>query len=207
MTAIAAIFGYLILAETLGFQKSVSNVFPNIEYFFAPLRLAEFCAGIFIAKLYCQKPVWPHATFIEAAVLATVLFNVCFHSVHYSLDQLSHLPAFAAMIWVFAHQQGAISRFLANQRLLVFLGEASFSLYMWHHLIMRWCNSNLPATTAPWLAISVAMGASLAISAVSFKWFEDPVRKWLAQALLGRTRHSPPTDQSEQGEARPRAAA
>ncbi len=89
MTALAGISGYLVLAEAIGFQKSVSNVFPNIEYFFAPLRLAEFCAGILIAKLYCQKPAWPHATFIEASVLAVVLFNVCFHNVHYSLGQLS----------------------------------------------------------------------------------------------------------------------
>lgn len=188
MTALGTICGYLVLAHLLGFQPSVNKVFPNIEYFFAPLRLAEFCAGIFIAKLFCQQAKLPHATLLEASVLAAVVFNVFFQNVaHYSLGQLSYLPAFAAMIWVFAHQQGAISRALARQRALVFLGECSFSLYMWHHLIMRLCQEHLPATTPAWLAISVAFGASLTISVVSFKWFEVPMRKLLANTLAGRS--------------------
>lgn len=187
MAALGTIGGYLVLAYVLGFQDSVSRVFPNIEYFFAPLRLAEFCAGIFIAKLFCQQVRLPHATLIEVSVLAAVVFNVCFQDVaHYSLGQLSYLPTFAALIWVFAHQQGAVSRALARQRTLVFLGECSFALYMWHHLIMKLCQERFPTATPAWLAISAAIGVSLAISIASFKWFEDPMRKLLAKALLGR---------------------
>ena len=208
MTALGTICGYLILAHLLGFQQSVHTVFPNIEYFFAPLRLGEFCAGIFIAKLFCQQARLPHATLLEASVLAAVVFNVCFQNVtHYSLGQLSYLPTFAALIWVFAHQQGAISRALAQQRSLVFLGECSFSLYMWHHLIMRLSNEHFPKTTPAWLAISAAVAASLAISIVSFKCFEDPMRKLLGRSLVGRGERAAENRQPQTAEPSVRAAA
>lgn len=186
VTVMGAIAAYLVVSHAVGFTEATNRVFPNNEYFFAPLRLVEFCAGIFIAKVFSENAKLPHATLLEALALAVVLFNVCFQSVHFSLEQLSHLPAFAAMIWVFAHQQGAFSRVLANQKVLIFLGEASFSLYMWHHMIMSWCNRHIPTTTPAWLSVSIAVGASLLVSTVSFRWFEDPVRKLLTKAILCR---------------------
>ena len=44
---------------------------------------------------------------------------------------------FAALIWIFAHQAGVISRGLSS-RACEWFGEVSFSLYMVHQIILRW---------------------------------------------------------------------
>ena len=44
---------------------------------------------------------------------------------------------FAALIWVFAHEAGPISKAL-SKRYLTWLGEISFAVYMCHQIILRW---------------------------------------------------------------------
>jgi peptidoglycan/LPS O-acetylase OafA/YrhL len=161
----------------------VAGFFPNIEYFCPVLRVAEFCAGILAAQSFQPGNRLANATLWEAAVLGAVAFQVAFQNVHYSLDQLSFLFVFTAAVWVFAHQEGAISRWLARQDTLILLGEASFSLYMWHHMVLTLGNLYLPKNMWAPAAAFLAMGTSIVVSVVSFRYFETPARRIVSKLL------------------------
>jgi peptidoglycan/LPS O-acetylase OafA/YrhL len=105
-----AVATYLVAAYLTGLQPVVGAHFPNVEYFCPIIRIAEFCAGILAAQSFRAETRLENATLWEAAVLAALAFEVSFQNVHYSLAQLAPLFVFTATIWIFAHEQGAISR-------------------------------------------------------------------------------------------------
>ncbi len=92
------------------------------------------------------------------------------------------LYGFAIIVLLGATGRGMLARLMAS-RLIVFLGEISFSLYMFHWIIIklsvwfcvRYHIGNAPAV----LAISALdAGISLAVAVVSYRYFETPARKW-----------------------------
>ena len=182
-TGPAALFGavivlFLILNYSLHWYNVLGNTFPGYTYFFPPIRILEFCSGIVLAGNFKRGAHLPFATILEV-MLAIVLVVQMHHSgrVNDNIIQLYYLPVFCGIVWVFAHEAGVLSRLLAGNRALVFLGEASFGLYMWHHIIERYVGQSLPAGTNHLLGIAIALTASIVMSIASFWLFEEPVRR------------------------------
>lgn len=191
LSVLSVVAAYLVAAYMTGLQPVVAEYFPNVEYFCPLIRVAEFCAGILAAQSFKAETRLTNATVWEAGVLAALIFQVCFQHVDYSLNQLSNLFMFTAAVWIFAHQQGAISKWLANQTTLVLLGEASFSLYMWHHMVLSVGNAHLPHGMWAPAAVFLAVGTSIVVSVFSFRYFENPARRILTWLIL-----SPASEQS-----------
>ncbi|WP_416356340.1 acyltransferase family protein [Aureimonas phyllosphaerae] len=91
---------------------------------------------------------------------------------------------FVALIFVFAHQKGAISRSLAHP-VMIRLGEASFSFYMVHLLVMMWAQRN------GWVE---SMGFGKAGSAIAILSFAGAFVLWrgievpMQRIIVGRSK-------------------
>jgi peptidoglycan/LPS O-acetylase OafA/YrhL len=93
---------------------------------------------------------------------------------------------FAAMIWIFAHQAGAISRGLSS-RACEWFGEVSFALYMCHQMILRWLNPKV-MTDAQDAAVYFVpyFLLSLVVAAAIFHLVETPARHAIVSAYKRR---------------------
>jgi peptidoglycan/LPS O-acetylase OafA/YrhL len=97
--------------------------------------LTGFAAGTACWQLFRRRDSsgLPAASMLEAISLAALFLFIWFSS-SISHPELIFVPA-AAVVWVFAHQAGALSRIL-DRRGWVWLGAISYSLYMTHVMVL-----------------------------------------------------------------------
>lgn len=94
---------------------------------------------------------------------------------------------FAITILIFAASKGWISRILANRTLMIG-GEISFSIYLFHQILIIWQYKN------PWLLgwcpesyrFAVYLATIVLVSYAIWRWFECPMRRLIRQGLAGR---------------------
>ena len=100
------------------------------------------------------------------------------------IDQTLTAILFALTITVFAIQRGALSR-LFSHKVLVLGGEISFSVYLFHQILLIWQHNN------PWVLGWCPEGgrfilyliATLSFSYIIWRWFECPMRVLIRRAL------------------------
>jgi peptidoglycan/LPS O-acetylase OafA/YrhL len=169
-------------------------------HFFPPVRLVDFLAGVLLG--ICWRPGagaaragrwW--ATAVEAGA---VLFFVGWFwgCMWYATTPARvatclwgglYIPAFVPLIWAMARGGGLLSRLLAT-RPLVWLGEISYSFYMFHHSVLiysvhrgRRIGFNDWAWQWKWLATALV---AVAVSAACYHLYElplrDRLRRWLS---------------------------
>jgi peptidoglycan/LPS O-acetylase OafA/YrhL len=171
----------------------------------------SFFAGVLIARLIATgwrgfaPPLW----------MAHGAFLLSFVPMHFGLRDELALICFAltVLLAAAAEQNGAASR-LQSPR-FVHLGDASYSLYMWHMplkvgvfaVMAKLFGTGLGPM---WMAAAVSFALSLAVAMACYRWFEMPVRRWIVSAWgeaeagkqkAGRRRRAvmskPPTSISE----------
>lgn len=175
-------FGYVVLHPD-GLDKvnspETTLFWKNILSFNPLVRLPEFMIGMLTGRLFlagvAKKELTPPLILAGLAVFAGV---VCFAdripNPVISTGLLS--PAFAAIIFG-AAQQPRWTGFLAN-RWLVLLGDASYSLYLLHSLLIARAFDRLAQFSWPFRVagcLTVAIGASL----LSYRLVEEPIRRLL----------------------------
>jgi len=182
LVSLSLSYGYVVLHPD-GLDKvnspETTLFWKNILSFNPLVRLPEFMIGMLAGRLFlagvAKKKLTPPLILAGLAVFAGV---VCFSNripnPVISTGLLS--PAFAAIIFGVA-QQPRWAGFLAN-RWLVLLGDASYSLYLLHSLVIarafdRLAQFSWPVRVAGCLA--VAIGASL----LSYRLVEEPIRRLL----------------------------
>ncbi len=152
-------------------------------------RVADFLLGILLFECFqagrgqqwFRSPAW--ATACEAA--ATGLF-VLFFVLHPLIGQVWRYSVYywipmAVIIYVFAHQKGALSRVLSAP-LLVLGGEISFGLYLIHQLVMRYyvsLSQRAGVDLPPWLVVLLVLGITLLASYLSYRWVEKPCNRYI----------------------------
>lgn len=157
ITALAAVFtaGSLLSLDYLAPPVNPPWPSPPLGSFwslhmiqFPALRLLEFCIGVALGKLFLSRKA-NLGTVSECLAVAAILgfgllsdpLRVAFSSIGFShvgmwLSQTGGMLIFAAAIYVFAHEGGAISRVLQTPT-LVLLGNISFCTYMFHQIGLR----------------------------------------------------------------------
>lgn len=159
------------------------------------LRLPEFLLGIGCALLFAKrhsvgmtKPVvtvfeigclliFAGAVLLHPSAAAWLQSEGVGHSTLTWLKIVGYAPAFGLIIFVFAHEAGAVSQAL-RWRPLVILGEASFALYMTHQLVFRVFQMNgwgLDGPSSFWCSLLIAL--SLATALLTWRFIEIPGRK------------------------------
>lgn len=162
-------------------------------YISPPFRLFDFVLGIACGLYFLNTPrinlsrnAW---TLVELGCAVTILAMVALSSyyVHPSFRYgVYYMPVFCLTIFVFAHQGGRLSKLLSSNT-WVLLGEISFAFYMFHQLVFRYLNElsrgHFGYASHPVLAAFEAFGITLALSYLSFRYYEKFTRDKLKRAF------------------------
>src|SRR5690625_832449 len=76
---------------------------------------------------------------------------------------------------------GSLYQRVMDLRPVAWLGQRSYGIYLWHWPVILILTELLPATTydsaVSWTTRGLALGLTLAVAAVSYRWLEQPVRR------------------------------
>lgn len=161
------------LDESNHFLVWALHIFPGA-------RLFEFITGIALGLLFIKNQNnWNSVKHSIAEVLAVALFMVALLvSSNFQTGVVRggyFIPVWCILVYIFAHQKGIFSRLLSN-KVFVYLGEISFSFYMIHQLIIRYY-SQLKFDES-YMAV-VCFVITMILSAITYRYYEEPLRKWL----------------------------
>jgi peptidoglycan/LPS O-acetylase OafA/YrhL len=158
-------------------------------YVFPPSRLLDFVVGMMVGLAFVRSSArgrWPlRATSMEILTLAALALLVYVSPFVPLPVRFSAwvMPAWAALIFVFAHQGGAFSRLLSHPA-AVRLGEISFAFYLCHLAVV------MAAERVGWerpFMLPLAFGVTLALSFVLYHVVERPMRQRVRDLLLRTT--------------------
>lgn len=188
----AVVIGYLIKSPV-----QYSPLYNWIFYINPGFRVIDFIVGMLIFRLFITgrfrlAPSQGTAAEIGSLAILGVFGYVGLSGVSmlWRFDLFYLLPM-ALVVWVFAQGHGAVSKLISN-RLFVTLGEASFSLYMIHQIVIALAQRNMPvdinqANQVYWFIGSTVL-VGIACSVAMYFYFEKPIndglrRAWKARAL------------------------
>ena len=137
--AVLALYGYghvLNPDGTVGFGYWFTGINPV-------MRLTEFVIGMVLCRSVRSRghdrlPAWSDGIALLGFVRSMVLFSSLRPVLpDVFLNQAFYLPGLTFLVLALAEGRGRVSRWLARQRTLRFLGESSFALYIIHVPILR----------------------------------------------------------------------
>ncbi len=178
-----------------GFSDAVATQNPDLPFaafikFNPLLNLAMFLAGVTVCRCYLLLKA-SRALHRRGYVLygpgLLLLFTVTAMADRVPYPLMHNgllLPAHAAIILGLALGDRFLCTLLSN-RLLVFLGKASYAEYLLH-LPVRLLFDQLGASWTP-LCQVVYLLAVLCVSALVFRFFEDPLQRRLRQARWSKS--------------------
>jgi peptidoglycan/LPS O-acetylase OafA/YrhL len=181
--AVFIVLAYAILFATI--PKSLSNginaAWPSFFYLNPLSRLFEFSGGIALYQFYTAcKPDRTIASCLQALSIFLLLGSIYAtngNDTHHR-NLLLLLP-FGLVIVSFAWE-GIFQKAISTKPLIL-LGEASFSLYMIHHMLFRVLDPIFERQAfPPTLALFLAVTASIIFSIALFYLFERPVRLYIS---------------------------
>jgi peptidoglycan/LPS O-acetylase OafA/YrhL len=183
-----AIAGAFLLPREVGLASATAELphedWANVIKFCPALRVWEFVIGMALGKYYLDRlaaataPLPAQGARLQAVALGGLaVAAVFFDRVPYLLLHDALLaPLFALLIVGLALGGGVAS--LLSRRAFVLLGEASYSMYILHAVILK---AILPREG---LAIfAVYLVAVIVVSIASFKLVEDPARRAIRRVV------------------------
>lgn len=165
----------------------------NLPFNFA-LSVAEstmyaglFVLGIFLARERAPLGAW----FRRRPRIARVLIGAAFlwlflfagqpiagatgHFHHRSMVYLSNLvTAFGAGGLMIISMNSASCKRILHWPPIHFLGEVSYSLYLWHVVVILYCVHLLYGKMPLWVIVCLALALSIFVSRWSYRWIEKP---------------------------------
>lgn len=186
-----AIFVWIVLLS-ISVLRSFGSVGNNdfITYIFPPIRIFDFIIGVLLGLTFVENEKNNSIgtalfTFLESFTLVFLITSIILSP--YIGDAFTnssyYLPFLSTLIYVFAFQRGYISKSLSN-KLLIFLGEVSFSFYMIHELTIPYIIQYLHIDKFNQILISFMI--SVIISSLVYKFYEEPLRKKIRNTNLNR---------------------
>jgi peptidoglycan/LPS O-acetylase OafA/YrhL len=160
-------------------SPEITLFWKNLLSFNPLVRIPEFLVGLFAGRLFLLRKTDAKfatpLTLCGAVIVATLTALV--GKIPNALISAGFLsPAFAAIIYGLALQP-RWSWFLGS-RWLVLLGEASYSLYLLHSLVISRVFDAL-AFLPHWMRVAAALGASIGAALVIYLVIEGPARRAL----------------------------
>ena len=172
-------------------RETASHFWLYLIKFNPLLRLPEFCMGIAACRIYQHwlangsplsgRGYWLYVPGLALEVLVIALF--CSLRLPVVPDAFL-LPAHALVILGLALGGGTVERLLAA-RPLVFLGNASFALYIVHSPVGLWMDLiSRRMFGLKLLNPYVYLGAVVLLSSLFYIWAEEPLHRCLKKALV-----------------------
>ena len=187
--------GLIILAWGIGFAQHIYFVEvlydPNRYYleqfilYFPLFHFTTFLAGFFGGKLVhrLREKGLPSLFYSMTALLGILLFILVL-STENPIRLYGHngalVPIFLLICVGLALDQKIFPR-LMGTRPFIFLGDISYGIYMWQFPVHLWFTHFLETDKLNLSQFSIYLILLIGISAVSFKWFEEPIRRRISK--------------------------
>ena len=168
---IVAAFG----VESLLLAERAAGEFPWGGYYGAPTRAWEFAAGCLIALsagLWRRLPR-PAAAAVATLALSSLGYVALMTSEFGGLSRVVVLPVVAACALIAAGCASNSITPLLGLRPLTWIGDRSYSIYLWHWPLIVFAGALFPATPS---AAKIAAAASIIPACASYRFLENPVR-------------------------------
>lgn len=213
MKLLGIVIGAWLLQIMTGWLVHDHGESVDFLYFSYEGRLVEFIAGTCLGLLFVQRamarnehavePKITHLkrfafTFAETAALGTVAATyVISRHIPIAYSKLGlYLPCMAIVVMVFAFGSGWLS-WLLSSSICVWLGESSYSLYLWHNLVIGLSYQLLGLTA---FGAFVAIVGSVVVAGASYQLIEIPARRrlrrrmnaWIDRRLDGNSESAQP---------------
>lgn len=180
--AVAAPSGYQCLG--VGWTIDPMNVVGGMLRLLCP-----FTMGIFLSRIF--RPVKVRGAFWLCTVVLLLLFHVpfieskgavCWNGV---FEAVCIIAVFPLLVWAAA---SGTTTDKASTRICTFLGDISFPLYIVHYPLMYafylWLIKTKQYTfVETWQVVLCVCAASVVLAWVCLKFYDIPVRRWLADKL------------------------
>lgn len=168
---------------------AVEDDFIRRVYFGSDTRAAGLLIGCVAGALLhnsrgmLARSIPAPITWLAAGSIATGLFSLNVKHAATWLVWVTLLDiACALMLVALIDSTGFLARLLSRQP-LVYIGEISYSLYLWH-LPVIWAAGNL--TVGPGKYVVQIVVPFLA-AALSYHWIEGPLRRYIVQSVINET--------------------
>lgn len=179
----AAAFLVWLFVAVCEWRLPINPFIEWLVYVFPIPRLVDFALGVIAGAVFAKyrfRLTPGTATIVEVAALAAVLAAIAASP---RVPPAFALAPYMALLWtavvfIFALETGYVSAVLKSGT-LVFLGEASYALYMVHHVVTdTFSGSALKLLLAPVIALSLAI--------VVHVLYEKPMRHWIRELATRR---------------------
>jgi len=168
-------------AAALILAGSVAAFGPRITYYTIPGAVLPLMIGARLAQRNPQVPtwsVWP--------ALAALAAGLAFATQETTLGMLVWVPATSVASAVLVTQLtegGGVLRWALSSRVATWIGSRSYSLYLWHYLVLEVVSHHGPLGTRHWWASwVVAFGCAEG----SYRVVEVPARRALMKLRFTR---------------------
>ncbi|MEP6849251.1 MAG: acyltransferase [Acidobacteriota bacterium] len=156
----------------------------NVIYYSTDTRIDALLIGCLASMIYCWRlvpaDVFVSAQFRLAAGIAPILalaiyFEFNHHDVLLYIGTLSVFSASIAVIILslVTRQRSIMHKFLEN-RLLIWIGRISYSLYLWHYCLYVFSRT---LSSSPLVQGAVGILLAVAVSCLSYYLIERPILK------------------------------
>jgi peptidoglycan/LPS O-acetylase OafA/YrhL len=187
-----------------GVQNQADSFVRWLSYVSPYLRIGEFVLGAITAQLYValrSRGVmrWENTVggaVFWAAALSVLLINYLAYSPDVPLTIFRKMamnfalaPSVALMVFCAARYQCVASRLLTS-RAAIGLGEASYSIYLVHSIVLiaavKLSGAAVHGVAYNVVKLVVLMAIVVAISLLLYAYYEAPARRWLRRRLSWR---------------------
>ena len=182
-TGIERQFGFL---SKIGFIPG--NDWPTkFAFFGAPARFWEILVGVILA--FTVRKFKSRSKLLSAGLAFLGLALVAWASLTFDAStkfpgHLALLPVVGtALLILFNQNVGVLNKFLSSQR-LVYLGNISYSLYLWHWPIIVFAKAIWPNSSS---AVLIVAAVSLVPADLSYRLVESRFRKPTAKSKSHKT--------------------
>jgi peptidoglycan/LPS O-acetylase OafA/YrhL len=186
---VAAIFGCIVAVDTVhpGLDANwLGSVFPVSCFAAFAMGIG---AGVWRKSLPASRAGYLSSTVIQGAAVASALAaNALFASHPVAFTPGAKLfvltfgaaPFYAAFLLTLARYDGLVSRALSC-RAFVYGGEISYSIYLFHQILIRWHSGELIAfASVPiWWQYAGLLAATATLASVVHHLVERPARRWM----------------------------
>ena len=162
----------------LDYEKGIFYIHPLV-------RTIDFFIGIILYNQYRRfNYLLKNISFRQGSLLEISAFFVLiiFFSLHEFVPRMFRYGIYywlpmSLIIVFFSVEKGILSRILQH-RMLIYLGEISFSFYMLHMIIIKYGNLWFPELN-DFVKIGLYLIVSLGLSILTFEYFEKPINRWI----------------------------
>lgn len=178
---ILKIFYVLIFLLSLILCIKLTPTMPTGAFFLLPMRAWEMMSGGLVYLFFTNyKPIPKYQTLIELfGFLLIAISVIAFDETILWPSYNAIIPVLGASLILIASNQKSI---LTNNFIAQFLGNISYSVYLWHWPLVFYVNYFEKTYDNLWIIVGI--GLSVLFGWLSYKYIENPSRKFLGNLTL-----------------------